>query len=61
MKGKFTASGLLALAAVAEREELLCKKAKLYSHTLTDPALASRMRTLAAAHAKRFERLAEMI
>ena len=45
------------LFALAEREELSSKKAKIYSRLLTDPALAKAAEEIALHHEKREEQL----
>lgn len=42
-------------------EGLICKKARAYSNTLTDPDLAECMKTIADEHKCRYEKLLEMI
>jgi len=45
------------LLAVFDRENILEKKAKIYSRLLTDPALAKIMEECSARHQKRKEKL----
>jgi hypothetical protein len=42
-------------------EESACKKAKIYSKTITDPVLSEAMSTLASNHEKRFEMLLQQL
>jgi len=42
-------------------EESICKKAKIYSKTLTDVELASAMQTVAESHEKKFNSLLSML
>ena len=42
-------------------EENACKKARLYSRIMTDPALAEKMGKIADNHEKRFNALLEML
>lgn len=52
-----TAKDLDVLTHILTGEEMACKKARLYSNTLTDPALAQEMERIACAHAERFAAL----
>jgi len=52
-----TAKDVDVLTHVLAAEEMACKKAKIYSNTLTDAALAQEMERIAAAHAERFASL----
>lgn len=52
-----TAKDLDVLSHVLTAEEMACKKARIYSQTLTDPALAEEMERIASAHAQRFNSL----
>lgn len=54
MIGSFSASELAALERLLSAEELACKKARAYEHSLTDAELAAGMRMLADGHASRF-------
>lgn len=56
-----TAKDLDVLAHVLTAEEMACKKARLYSNTLTDAALAEEMERIAKSHAERFTALYSMI
>lgn len=42
-------------------EESACKKARLYSRTLTDKELAGKFKTLADNHEKRFNTLLQLL
>lgn len=48
---------LCAMERLLEGESLAAKKARVYSRSLLDPALAGVMERLAARHASRFSRL----
>ena len=48
------------LFALAEREDVLSKKAKIYSRLLTDPALAKAAEDVAFHHEDRKDRLAAL-
>ena len=61
MKTTITEGGLAALSALLAAEGLAAKKARLYSKTLTDVSLASRMQALSDRHSARFERLMAML
>ena len=52
-----TAKDLDVLSQVLTAEEMACKKARIYSNTLTDAALAQEMERIASAHAERFSAL----
>ncbi len=54
---KMTAKDLDVLTHVLTGEEMACKKARIYSNTLTDTALAEEMERIACAHEKRFTAL----
>ncbi len=56
-----TAKDLDVLSQVMTAEEMACKKARIYSKTLTDAALAQEMERIANAHAQRFNALFTMI
>ena len=56
-----TAKDLDVLSQVLTAEEMACKKARVYSKTLTDAALAQEMERIACAHAERFSALFSMI
>ena len=56
-----TAKDLEVLTHLLTGEEMACKKAKIFSNTLTDPALAEEMGNIAAAHAERFSALFTML
>ena len=52
-----TAKDLDVLSHILTGEEIACKKARVYAHTLTDAALAEEMNRIADAHAARFSAL----
>ena len=54
---ELTAKDLDVLTQILTGAEMACKKAKLYSNTLTDAALAQEMGEIARAHAQRFTAL----
>lgn len=56
-----TAKDVDVLVQILTGEEMACKKAKLYSNTLTDAALAQEMEQIATAHAQRFAALYTML
>ena len=56
-----TAKDLYVLSQVLTAEEMACKKARVYSKTLTDAALAQEMEKIACAHAERFSALFTML
>ena len=52
-----TAKDLDVLVHVLTGEEMACKKARMYSNTLTDAALAQEMEEIAHQHEQRFNAL----
>lgn len=56
-----TAKDLDVLVHVLTGEEMACKKARMYSNTLTDPALAQEMQEIAMQHETRFNALYAML
>ena len=52
-----TAKDIDVLSQILTGEEIACKKARVYAHTLTDAALAEQMNRIADAHAQRFSAL----
>lgn len=56
-----TEKELAVLASLLSAESLAAKKARLYSKTLTDVSLASRMQALARRHASRFLQLLALL
>ena len=56
-----TAKDLDVLVQVLTGEEMACKKARMYSHTLTDAALAAEMEQIACQHEQRFNALYAML
>lgn len=51
---ELTAKDLDVLVHVLTGEEMACKKARMYSNTLTDAALAQEMERIAQKHEERF-------
>lgn len=45
------------LSHVLRAEGMACKKARMYSHTLTDTELAEEMATIAADHEERYKNI----
>ena len=56
-----TAKDLDVLVQVLTGEEMACKKARMYSNTLTDAALAGEMEQIALQHEQRFNALYAML
>ncbi len=56
-----TAKDLDVLVHVLTGEEMACKKARMYSNTLTDVALAQEMERIAFQHEQRFNALYSML
>ncbi len=56
-----TAKDLDVLSHVLTGEEMACKKARIFSNTLTDAALAQEMADISRAHAERFNALFQML
>ncbi len=54
MAETMTAKELTMLSQALTAEGLLCKKARMYSNTLTDPALADCMACIADDHEERY-------
>ena len=54
---KLTAKDLEVLSGLLMGEGMACKKARMYSKTLTDPDLAECMGRIAECHRQRFEQL----
>lgn len=52
-----TAKDVEVLTHLLTGEEMACKKAKIYSNTLMDTALAGEMANISKAHAERFAAL----
>ena len=52
-----TAKDIDVLSQILTGEEIACKKARVYAHTLTYAALAQEMERIADAHAQRFTAL----
>ena len=58
---ELTAKDLDVLTHLLTGEEMACKKARIYSNTLTDTALAEEMANISRAHAERFAALFTML
>ena len=56
-----TAKDLDVLCHVLTGEEMACKKARIFAHTLTDAALAGEMERIASQHEQRFNALFAML
>lgn len=56
-----TSKDLEVLSHLLAGEELACKKAKIYSNTLMDIALAEEMENISRAHAERFNALLSVL
>ena len=54
---KLTSKDLEVLSGLLMGESMACKKARVYSKTLTDPDLAECMGRIAECHRQRFEQL----
>ncbi len=52
-----TTKDLEVISHLLQGEQMACKKARIYSKTMTDPVLAERMGELAEIHAHRFNQL----
>ena len=61
MADSITAKELTMLSQALTTEGLICKKARMYSNTLTDPALADCMACIADAHEKRYTALLKQL
>ncbi len=58
---KLTTKELTMISDALTFEGLICKKARAYSHTLTDTDLAGCMSSIADEHERRYAKLLEMI
>lgn len=58
---QLTSKELTMISDALTFEGLICKKARAYSNTLTDPDLAECMKMIADEHKCRYEKLLEMI
>ena len=58
---QLTSKELTMISAALTFEGLICKKARAYSHTLTDTDLAECMTAIADEHERRYTKLLEMI
>ena len=61
MADSITAKELTMLSQALTMEGLICMKARMYSNTLTDPALADCMSCIADAHEKRYNALLKQL
>ena len=61
MAENLTAKEVNMLSQALTTEGLICKKARMYSNTLTDPALAECMAGLAEEHEKRYAALLKQL
>ena len=57
MQPKLTAKEVDFISDLMSLEESVCKKAKFYSETLTDPTISQKMREISENHARRFANL----
>ena len=60
-KNMLTTKEATLISDLLTMEESACKKARLYSRTLTDPNLAEQMARVAQNHQKRFNALLELL
>lgn len=58
---KLTAKDLEAVSGILMAESMACKKARMYSKTLTDAALAECMGKIADSHEQRFNALLSLL
>ncbi len=58
---KFTEKDIEVLSGLLMGEGMACKKARMYSKTLTDASLAARMGKIADSHARRFGALLSVL
>lgn len=56
-----TAKEVTMISDLLTYEESACKKARLYSRLLTEPALGEKFKKLADNHEKRFQALLELL
>ena len=61
MADTLTTKELTMLSHALTAEGLICKKARMYSNTLTDPALADCMACIADEHEKRYTALLKQL
>lgn len=61
MSENFTAKDVDMVSYVLLGEEMACKKARVYSKTLTDVNLAEKMGFIADAHERRFNELFKLL
>ena len=60
-KNMLTTKEVGLVAELMHLEENACKKARLYSKTLTEPALSETFKKIAESHQKKFNLLFEML
>ena len=60
-KNMLTTKERTLIADLLTLEENACKKARLYSRVMTDPAAAEKMKTIADGHERRFKALYDML
>lgn len=60
-KNMLTTKECTLIADLLTLEENACKKARLYSRVMTDPAAAEKMKAIADGHERRFKALYEML
>ena len=60
-KNMLTTKEATLISDLLTMEESACKKARLYSRTLTDMALAEKFKTIADNHERRFNALLELL
>ncbi|MBQ7642423.1 MAG: hypothetical protein IJS67_00830 [Clostridia bacterium] len=61
MQSKLTAKEVDFISDLLTLEENVCKKARIYSKTLTDAALSQEMKCVAENHEKRFNSLLSLL
>lgn len=54
MKKELTVNEIGAISDLLALEESVCKKARIYSETLTDPEISQALKKVAENHGKRF-------
>lgn len=61
MANNLTAKEVTLISDLLTYEENACKKARLYSKQMTDPAVLEQLKTLADNHEKRFNALLNLL
>ena len=61
MQSTLTAKEVDFISDLLTLEENVCKKARIYSATLTDPTVSGQMKTVADNHEKRFNALLALL